>query len=235
MDFDQVVPHLSFPRLNKYLYISKGNKANAIQLYKQNIRVSKAFLPLLSTLEVVLRNGINEALTAYFSDSDWIINQKSGFMIDPTLGYFDRKRGIFVKNDFLLTEVLRAEKRLRKSRTPLSTSKIIAEQMFGFWTDLFELQHYKLLKGRPIKMFCNLPSGYGRKEIYDALNKIRLHRNRIYHNEPICFDSNGKSCFCDAIVIHKLILDVFLWIDPNLIGWLEDIDEVSGTISSIKA
>ncbi|HEY4652437.1 MAG TPA: hypothetical protein VIG72_13530 [Pontibacter sp.] len=232
MDFDQVAPHLSFPRLSKYLHISKGNKQIAIQLYKQNIRVSKAFLPLLSTLEVVLRNGINEALSAHFSDPDWIINQKTGFMIDSTLKYFDKRKRVFVQNEFLLLEVVRAEKRLRKSRTPVSTSKIIAEQTFGFWTDLFELQHYKLLKGRPIKMFRNLPTGYGRREIYDVLNKIRIHRNRIYHNEPICFDSNGRTCFGDAIGIHALIMDVFSWITPDLLCWLTDIDDVAETINS---
>lgn len=61
----------------------------------------------------------------------------------------------------------------------------------GFWTDLFEDHNYKLLQVKPIKIFTKLPRNYGRKEVNEELRKIRLFRNRINHNEPICFYENS--------------------------------------------
>lgn len=224
MEFQKIVFYLSSPRINRYQAAVGGDETKAVDLYKTNLFVSQAFLPLISVLEVVLRNGINEVLARHFNDPNWIVHQKTGFMVHPSLGYFNRS-GKFIKNDFLLSEVERVEKRLRKARTFLTSGKIIAEQNFGFWTDLFEVQHYKVLLGRPIKMFKNLPPGYGRKEVYDALNQIRLFRNRIYHNEPICFDRSG-SLFKEAEALHLLLLAVFDWVEPDLKQWVQDLDTI---------
>ena len=75
-------------------------------------------------------------------------------------------------NDFLKSEIQKIEKRLRKNGTPITSGKVTAEQILGFWTDLFEVHHYKLLKGKPIKIFVSLSSGFGRKEVNDELEKV---------------------------------------------------------------
>jgi hypothetical protein len=62
-----------------------NNNERAKKLYNANIRLAQAFHPILSQFEVVLRNNLNISLSIYFSDPEWIINQKSGFMRDNSL------------------------------------------------------------------------------------------------------------------------------------------------------
>lgn len=71
--------YLSKPRYKRYLIATAYDKKRAQRLYHSNIRLAQAFHPVLSQFEVVLRNALNLCLSAYFSDTDWIINQKNGF------------------------------------------------------------------------------------------------------------------------------------------------------------
>ena len=182
-------------------------------------------------LEVVFRNRLNDILSAHFEDPDWIINQKTGFMSDPALTFTYKKTGQQRTNDFLKQEIIKAEKRLRKAKIPITSGKIVAEQSFGFWTDLLEVHHFRLLRGKPIKIFSTLPSGYGRKEISDELGKIRRFRNRINHNEQVCFNGNNID-FSATLGVHQSILKILNWIEPELLNFIRDIDKVQKTIDS---
>lgn len=231
MKFQNFRQYFSASRINRYLAASGNSQTKALKLYKANLKVSQAFHPLLGVFEVVFRNRLNDVLAAYFTDPDWIINQKSGFMSDPSLTFTYKRTGQRKTNDFLRREITKAEKRLRKSGTPIASGKILAEQTLGFWTDLFEVHHYRLLKGRPIKIFKTLPPKHGRKEVNDELNKIRLFRNRINHNEPICFSGNLVD-FTGALEVHQSILRVLNWIDPDLLKFVDDLDKVQKTIET---
>ena len=179
---------------------------------------------------MVLRNGINDQLTSYFADPNWIINQKTGFMVDPLLTYTNKKTGKVETNKFILNSVKGAERKLIKRGIGITSGRIISEQTFGFWTDLFENHHYKILKGRPIKLFKNLPSGYGRTEILNELSKVRQFRNRINHNEPICFVGVAID-FSNTTAVYQSILNLLKWINPELIPWIKDIDKINATIT----
>jgi len=92
---------------------------------------------------------------------------------------------------------------------------------------MFELSHYRALKGRPIQIFQDLPRGFGRKQINEALETVRIFRNRINHNEPICFVGNRVD-FSRAILVQKTIYDLFEWMEidvQTLLGNLDDIAE----------
>lgn len=91
MKFSDVRLYISAPRINKYL-IATGSKTKAVKLYKANLKISQAFHPILGVMEVVLRNRLNTLISAHFSDPDWIINQKTGFMSDPSLRYTYKKQ-----------------------------------------------------------------------------------------------------------------------------------------------
>ena len=56
-------PHLSAPRLAPYLAATGGNRRRAISLYQWNVELSGAIYEALHVFEVVLRNGIDRALT----------------------------------------------------------------------------------------------------------------------------------------------------------------------------
>ncbi|MGC2238330.1 MAG: hypothetical protein WA584_19405 [Pyrinomonadaceae bacterium] len=171
-------------------------------------------------IEVTLRNNINNALTAHFGDADWIINQKAGFMSSPTL----RRTNFFLKN-----QAQKAERKLINRGLTITSGRIIAEQTFGFWTDLFEPHHFRLISASPINAFNNLPRGYARRDAARELTKIRKFRNRINHNEPIILYQNTTD-FTLVTDIHQSILDVLNWMNPKLVRWIAELDKVSKTI-----
>ena len=233
MRFNKVREYLSSQRIDRYRIAASTNKGKAITLYKANLRIAQSFHPLLGVLEVILRNCINSVLTSHFSDTDWIINQKAGFMADPSLTYLDRSTGKHVINDFLKASVEKSERKFKRHKVRVTSSKIIADQSFGFWTDLFEAHHYRLLLGRPIQVFGHLPSGYGRSNVCDKLHTIRQFRNRINHNEPVCF--NGAVIdFTYAEEVYDAIMEILTWIDPELIKWTKDLDTVRKNIVIAK-
>lgn len=234
MKFRDFKRFFSEARVNRYLIATSNSNSKAVKLYKANLKVSQAFHPLLGVFEVVLRNRLNDILTSHFMDSNWIINQKSGFMSDPTLKYIFKRTNTQKTNDFLKREIIKAEKRLQNTNAPVTSGKIIAEQTFGFWTELFEAHHYRLLKGKPIQVFCVLPAGYGRKEIIRELDKIRRFRNRINHNEPICFRGDDID-FTVTIEVYNSITNLLNWIDPEIMKLVSDIDKVKITINKAMA
>jgi hypothetical protein len=233
MKFQKVQLYLSSQRIDRYLIATGNKKTRAVSLYKANLKIAQSFHPLLGVLEVTLRNRINTILTTHFSDPDWITNQKTGFMVAPSLIHIDRKTGRRITNDFLKSSVEKSERRFIRLGVPITCGKIIADQSLGFWTDLFEVHHYKLLLGRSIKVFTNLPSGHGRSDACDRLNKIRQFRNRINHNEPICF--NGAVIdFTYVEEVYDAIREILSWMEPELIKWVKEIDNVSTNIAHAK-
>lgn len=233
MKFQKVKLYLSSQRIDRYLIATGNRQTRAVKLYKANLKIAQAFHPILGVLEVTLRNRINTILSAHFTDPDWIINQKTGFMVDPSLTHIDRRTRRRVTNDFLKLSVEKSERRFRRLRIPITSGKIIADQTLSFWTDLFETHHYRLLLGRPIQIFNNLPSAHGRSEVCARLNKIRQFRNRINHNEPVCFNGNAID-FAYVENIYQSTIDILAWIDPELINWIKNIDSVSLKIQNAK-
>jgi Abi-like protein len=225
MKFNEFTQFFSSSRIDRYHNATGKIENKTIELYKANLTISKSFHPLLGILEVIFRNKINDTLSLHFNDPNWIINQKTGFMIDPSLTFTYKKTGKVKTNRFLLKEITRAENRLTKSGANITSGRIISEQTLGFWTDLYEVHNYKLLKGKPIKIFTTLPAGYGRKEVNDELNKIRRFRNRINHNEPICFSGSNVD-FTETLEVYNSIINLLIWIDPQLPEFIEDIDEI---------
>lgn len=74
-------------------------------------------------------------------------------------------------------------------------------------------------------MFQKLPSNYGRKEVYETLNLIRNFRNRINHNEPVCF-VNGQLDFSYVRDMYHVISNFLIWIDPVIMSSLQGVDRV---------
>ena len=205
-------------------------------MYYANARVARSFLPLISFLEVILRNQLHYAIANHFGDVQWLINQKTGFMSSPSLTHVNKKTGKIRNNDFLKKEVERAEKVLTDKRSRITSGRIIAELNFGFWNSLYETHHYALLSGVPCTIFSGLPTGVGRKKINQIIQQIRIMRNRISHNEPLCF--NGR--YFDLTYVkemYDMICDFMSWINPNIILTLreESLDKVRYEIDATEA
>lgn len=221
----------SSARANRYFTAAGNDSQRAMELYTINLRLAQAFHPLLEIVKVVIRNLISTKLEQHFTDRDWIINQKVLFMSDASLTYTNKKTGKKETNAFLKNEVKKAEKRLVNAGAAVTSGRVLAEQTFGFWTDLFEVHHYRLLSGRPIQIFSFLPAGYGRKEVLRELHSIRRFRNRINHNEPICFGEHVID-FAGAQAVYSSINNILAWIDPQILQFAKDLDNVIPIINA---
>ncbi|MBO9561485.1 MAG: hypothetical protein J7621_01880 [Niastella sp.] len=215
--------YLSKPRFDRYLLATSNDNARAKRLYAANIRLAQAFHPLLSQFEVILRNSLNTVLTAHFADPDWIINQKNGFMRDPSLAS---------SNFFLRTSILKSENNLRRRSVPITTGKIISDQMFGFWIAFFIPHHYALVGGQPIYLFPHKPPTENRRSIHQKMEDIKNFRNRMNHCEPLCFSGNTIDCTY-ALAMHAMLYDLIRWIDPALETYFQSIDAIDVRIAQI--
>lgn len=209
--------HLSRQRFSRYLLATGNNNVRAKRLYKANIRLAQAFHPLLTQFEVVLRNSVNTVLATHFGDPDWIINQKNGFMFDPSLAS---------SQYFLRNAVIKTENNLRRRSIPATAGKIISDQMFGFWLAFYIPHHYALVGGQPIYVFPHKPAIENRASIHQKLEMIKNFRNRVNHCEPICFNSSTIDC-TQALAIRTMLYDLIRWIDPDLESYFQSLDTIT--------
>lgn len=233
MEFTEFEQYFSTQRISRYVQATNKSEKQAMEAYKANLKSSQAFHPLIGVFEVVFRNQINNILVKHFADPNWIINQKKSFMSDPSLIFICKRTGVKKSNYYLKKEILKAESRIQKANSKVTSGKIIAEQTLGFWTDLFEVHHYRLLKGKPIQIFKHLPSGYGRKEVNDELARVRRFRNRISHNEPICFQGN-KIDYSKTKEVYFSIINLLTWIDVEILKYTSDVDKILETITNAE-
>lgn len=221
MDYNKLEYFLSQPRLNRFLVASGNSKSRAQKLYRANLRVAQSFYPVLNLLEIFLRNSCNHQVSSHFANPDWIITEKNGFMNSPSLN---------ASRFFLKNCIIKAERKIRMRGGTITAGKIIAEQSFGFWTSLFEVHHYRLIGGIVIHSFLNKPTNVNRNIISQKLNRIREFRNRIYHNEPICFNGSNVD-FTYAQSIKLEIYELLEWIDSDLTEYVQYFDNIDAKIS----
>lgn len=223
MKLDLRNKYFSRPRYNRYLNATGNNRERAKKLYNANIRLAQAFHPILSQFEVVLRNSLNITLSTHFNDPDWIINQKTGFMRDNSLGR---------SHYFLRSCVQKTETKLTRRAIPVTSGKIISDQNFGFWLSFFLAHHYSLVGGQPIHIFVHKPVTENRTSIYDKLGDIKSFRNRVNHSEPLCFSGHHIDCSL-ALSVRAKLYNLLRWIDPELIPFFESIDNIQSRTTYI--
>jgi hypothetical protein len=186
------------------------------------MKVSRGFYPVLNLFEVVFRNVCNRAIISELNDPDWIITEKRGFMDHNSLE----------KSKFFLKEsVLNAERNISKSKCVVSSEKIAGELPFGFWTSLFDPHHFTLIKGSVLRAFPGKPADVNRRKLNQKLTLVREFRNRIYHNEPICFSGSAID-FSNAREIRRHIYEILEWIDPELPVYVDTFDDIEEHINS---
>ena len=221
MKYHTLEKYASVQRMNRFL-AATGSKSGAMSLYRANLLVSQAFYPVLNLMEIFLRNSLYACVEKYFSNPDWIITGKNGFMNDTTLA----KSGYYLKNS-----VINAENKMQKKGIIASAEKILSEQSFSFWVSLFESCHYKLIGGSVIHSFPHKPSHVNRKAIFLLLTKIRDFRNRIYHNEPVCFNGTVVD-FSHARKIRTDLFGMLGWMNIDIKKYVEYFDTIDKQINS---
>lgn len=158
------------------------------------------------------------------ANPNWIIEEKNGFMNDASLT---------ASRFFLKTSILNAERIIKRKGGLVTAGKVVAEQSFGFWTSLFDKHHYRLIGGIVIHSFSNKPNGINRSILNQKLNRVREFRNRVYHNEPICFKGNAID-FTYAENIKEEIYELLSWIESDLSIYVEYFDAIDNKIKIAK-
>ena len=209
MTEQQLKYYLSSPRFNVYLAKTNNDFNKAYRLYKVNIELSEAFYPILSVIEVSLRNAVNETLKRHFNGPYWF---KNSLPIE------------------FLPFVSDATQKLTAQRKTLTADQIVAELNFGFWNRLFN-RHYTGSLWKPLRLiFQNTPKNLRKRDIIaNALYRIRTLRNRIYHYEPI-FDN-----LQDIERQYIEMLTFLTWFDNDLPKLLTDIDRFNSVLNKAKA
>jgi hypothetical protein len=222
MDVTKYQLLFSQPRFNKYVYACNQDVENAIALYKYNIQASQALYPLISIMEVALRNGIDRVLISHFNDNSWLLTQRHQFAYHSGMVCKDAQGNIRSDN-FFAEKLKKTENKLSYYGTPITHGKLLAELTFGFWVKFFDTSAIKVLRGAPLDAFANKPH----KKlalVHSHLNAIVTLRNRIAHNEPICFNNTGNICLTTIESYETNILEALGWLDTDLKEWSNKIN-----------
>lgn len=209
MNEHKIYFYFSEQRLATFRRYSNDDFSKSLDLYRYNIELSEALYPVLSILEVVLRNAINETLKRHFNDLNWFKNSLPSELENV---------------------VIQAQNKLQKRNVKITPDNIIAELHFGFWNMLFS-RNFAILFWKPLRLiFKNLPKQQKKREyVSTKLNTIRLIRNRIYHYEPI---------INDLILIEKQYNDIYMflnWIDYDIAINFISKDKFSEILQKIKS
>lgn len=194
---------LTRERLAKYLYRTKDNLDEALALYERNTRLSEAFYTPLQSVEVCLRNCLNEQMVAVFGEN-WLDNENTPLKAHSLRMIDDARREI--------------------TKEPVLPDDIVAALRFAFWVSLLGRGYDATLWRRALNRAFAKGSGRPRKVVHSRLNFIRRFRNRVAHHEPI-FDRN-------LLQIHDEILETIGWMSAETAAWTKHHSRVSTVIAA---
>ncbi len=191
------------------------SKLDCYVYYNWNTALSESMYSSMQTLEIALRNTINNNASRHFNNSNWF---ESNWFEDPAiLGQSTREK------------VHSAKSILKQQNKNLSSGRILAELSFGFWTSLFNKKYDQVLWHKIIKKtFPHMKAKVRtRATLSKRLNKIRRLRNRIFHYEPIWYYNDLKQQ-------HEQILETIGWIEPKMKDMILPIDQFASCIKQDK-
>ncbi|MBQ8459628.1 Abi family protein [bacterium] len=186
---DDIVKLFSESRLSSYKFDFTDDNYIVLERYLYNIELSKSLYPLLSLLEITLRNRINQAIEKTIK-SNWLIQE-------------------FERQDILLNgeykKLLDAKQKLiKKGHKNINKDDLIAELSLGFWIHLCT-KRYKTKLWHAQGFFRTVFADYPNFSEFDKLSKIfpilqimLQLRNRVSHHEIIINHPYGiKNCYID--------------------------------------
>jgi hypothetical protein len=184
---------LSAQRLGGYVDATAGDLDAAIKLYEWNCAISAALFEVLGDVEIIVRNALHDALTAWHA-------------CGPFAGeWYDNEHGLLAPQ--ARDDVASALLRLKRSRKPVSPGAVVAELNFGFWRFLLTKKYASTLWS-VIGKTAFPAMDHGRPQAFRA-RMARLHdlRNRIAHHEPIHWRDIGLD-HMDCLMVIRAVCPV---------------------------
>ncbi|MCM1009332.1 MAG: hypothetical protein NC390_00450 [Fusobacterium sp.] len=198
-------------RLNAY-----GNSDTDLLLnrYIYNLKLSEAFYPALSILEITLRNKICNAIEKFIC-KDWLLKELN-------------QQNILADKEY--KKLLESANKIKKSNKKITNDRLISEMTLGFWVHLCTKSYRPKLwdkKGFFETVFPNYSNNGVLRTIApiqnDLLAILRL-RNRIFHNEIII---NGNKTPREQ---YQLVLNMLHLLSAGMECLLNDISRVEAII-----
>ncbi|MEK0421779.1 MAG: hypothetical protein EBV15_00315 [Bacteroidetes bacterium] len=205
---EAIIKSISPVRINPYLIYQDNNLNKALLHYKANIKISQSFYPLLSILEVSLRNNFNNQLQKYFKNQCWFDNT------------------VFMS---LMNEHQKKQLQEAKKNTFSDPNKIIPELSFGFWTSLLDSRLEASLWKHLRLSFPHCPKHLRkRKTMSRKFTMFRKIRNRIFHHEPISWKRSV------LIEYHDEMCEAIKWLNDSLYHWSIDCTDAKSVIENYR-
>jgi len=213
MDKKSIERIISAERLEPYLRHHSGNFEKAVEHYKANIEISETFYPLLSILEIALRNNFDYQLKRKFDDDNW----------------FENPEFIKIVTRFQIDRVSEARNNILREKKTITSGKIISELSFGFWTSLLDSKFEKTLWKNIRLAFPNCPKNIRqRKTMSSKFNGVRKLRNRIFHHESVTWNISALTNYKNEIV------EGIDWLDKELFDWSKELFRFDEVINNRK-
>lgn len=199
---DALARLLSRPRLDRYRADTGGDLDAALALYAWNLQVSAAFFESLHYLEVALRNTIDEALTTWAATT---LNAAQPWYRDPAVPLNPATRKV----------VATAVSHATADGRPELPGRVLAELSLGFWWSLLAAGYNRTLWQPCLR---HAFPGARQTRLHDAVDHLRLLRNRIAHHEPVYPR--------DLAADYTRLLDTAERITPRLAWWIDTTSRV---------
>ena len=198
IEAEHIEEALSLERFGRYVAWAGGDRAQALNLYALNTRLSEALYTPLQMLEVALRNRIHAVLSASIQ-ARWF--EESSVLTVPH------------QNE----QVAKALADLARDQKEAAPGRVVAALTFSFWTAMLGAS-YENLWQTDLHRIGRRDDGKGlrRKDLSGPLTQIRLLRNRIAHHEPILAWDLRKH--------HEGMLRITGWLSPAAAAWCRTLD-----------
>jgi len=186
-------------RLSKYLVATGFKRDKALALYGWNISISEAFYPLLSAVEVCLRNLVSKRIIEIYGVEWWLDDD-----FREQIG-----RG---------TRVVKIAHNKLKKTGAVTSSRMVAELSFGFWVKMLLERHEEVFWADFPRHFPSLPEGITYSEFYERCDQVCDFRNRIFHHEPIVN--------MDVMAEASSLIELIKWLSPDKANWIRPYSRV---------
>lgn len=197
--------------MERYFTLYPYDEQRAILHYRCNLQLSEAMYTSLSVFEVTLRNALCRELIQMTGRDDWY----AVFPNTPGLSNLNRY-------------ITQASKQISGRHEQVTPSKIIAELTLGFWVSLLNSEYERILWKDLRRAFPFMPKERKQRKYVSApLNRFRAFRNRVFHNESICWKINRVR------EIHSEMLEVMGWINRDVPTWLTQWDRFNQVTEEI--
>lgn len=194
IDIQNFIKTVSKDRLDSYKLLVTDSYELLLARYIFNVKVSEALYPVLSALEIALRNNIYNAV-CNIKGQGWLIKEISQQSV-----LSNNERNLLIESHNKLSK--------KYANKTISEGRLIAELTFGFWVNLCKKSYKNSLwdkQGFFESVFPNFdnyftsPTWDKTKLIFPELKNILILRNRVFHHEIIINNKNGLENVYDKL------------------------------------